>query len=143
MKVEDQIKDYINSHSEPKRSDMNALQALASKVLPGGKLWYMDGKDENGKVVTNPNVGFGSYLIKYANGTSREFYQLGFTANSSGISVYIMGIPDRKYLPDTYGKKIGKAKVTGYCINFKELKDIHLDVLEEAMRYGVKVSATQ
>ena len=35
------------------------------------------------------------------------------------------------------GKKIGKANVTGYCIRFKTLKDINLDILEAAIRYGV------
>ncbi len=32
---------------------------------------------------------------------------------------------------------IGKASVTGYCIKFKTLKDLNLDILEEAIRYGV------
>jgi hypothetical protein len=49
-----------------------------------------------------------------------------------------MGIEDKKYLPDTYGKTIGKASVTGYCIKFKTLKDINTDVLETAIRDGVK-----
>jgi len=26
--------------------------------------------------------------------------------------------------------------VTGYCIKFKTLKDINIDILEEAIRYG-------
>jgi hypothetical protein len=55
-----------------------------------------------------------------------------------GISVYIMGIQDKKYLPETYGKTIGKASVTGYCIKFKTLKDINIDILNAAIRDGVK-----
>jgi len=39
-------------------------------------------------------------------------------------------------LATTYGKKIGKASVTGYCIKFKALKDIHLEVLEAIVRDG-------
>jgi hypothetical protein len=31
---------------------------------------------------------------------------------------------------------MGKATVTGYCIRFKSIKDIDLDVLQAAMRYG-------
>ena len=31
---------------------------------------------------------------------------------------------------------IGKATVTGYCIKFKSLKDIKIDVLEAAIRFG-------
>jgi hypothetical protein len=58
------------------------------------------------------------------------------SANTIGISVYILGLKDKKYLAETYGKKLGKASVTGYCIKFKTLKDINIDVLEEAIQYG-------
>ena len=48
-----------------------------------------------------------------------------------------MGIKDKKYLAQTYGKTLGKASVSGYCIKFKTLKDINIDVLEAVIRYGV------
>jgi hypothetical protein len=105
--------------------------------MPNCKLWFLDGKNDKGKTVTNPNIGFGNQTLKYADGTSKEFYQIGISPNSTGISVYIIGLKDKKYLADTFGKKIGKASVTGYCIKFKTLKDINLDILEEAIRYGV------
>ena len=44
---------------------------------------------------------------------AREFYQIGMSANQGGISVYIPGIKDKTYLAKTYGKKLGKASVTG------------------------------
>ena len=59
------------------------------------------------------------------------------SANTTGISVYIMGIKDKTYLPQTFEKKIGKASVSGYCIKFKTLKDINIDILEAAIRHGV------
>jgi hypothetical protein len=108
------------------------------QLLPKSKLWFLDGKDEKGKVVTNPNIGYGLQTMKYADGKTKDFYQIGISANTVGISVYIMGIGDKNYLPDTYGKTIGKANVTGYCIKFKTLKDINLDILEMAIRDGVK-----
>jgi hypothetical protein len=40
-------------------------------------------------------------------------------------------------LAKTYGKQLGKASVTGYCIRFKALKDINIDTLEAAIRYGL------
>ena len=52
-----------------------------------------------------------------------------------------MGIEDKTYLAKNFGKKIGKASVTGYCIKFKSLKDIDVDTLEAAMRYGIEVSS--
>ena len=136
MNVQAQIQKYIASQPEPKRSDMQALHLLTRHVLPECKLWFLDGKDSEGKTVSNPNIGYGSQTIKYADGTSREFYQIGISANKTGISVYILGIKDKKYLAQTYGKKLGKAGVTGYCIRFKTLKDINVDALEAAIRYG-------
>ena len=138
MNVQEQIKKYITSQPEPKRSDMQALHLLTLQVLPKGKLWFLDGKDDKGKTVSNPNIGYGSYTIKYADGTTREFYQIGLSANKTGISVYILGIEDKKYLAQTYGKKLGKASVSGYCIRFKTIKDINIDILQAAIRYGVE-----
>jgi hypothetical protein len=137
MNVQEQIKKYIAGQPEAKRSDMQALHRIILQVMPAGKLWFLDGKDSTGKIVSNPNIGYGSYDIKYADGTTKEFYQIGLSANTTGISVYILGIKDKKYLAKTYGKKLGKASVTGYCIKFKTLKDINTDILEAAIRYGI------
>jgi hypothetical protein len=140
MNVQGQIKEYITSQPEPKRSDMQALHRIILQVMPACKLWFLDGKNSENKTVSNPNIGYGFYTIKYADGKTREFYQIGLSANKTGISVYILGIKDRKYLARTYGKKLGKAGVSGYCIKFKALKDINTDVLEEAIRYGLEAS---
>ncbi len=140
MNVQDQIKKYIASQPEPKSSDMQALHQHIHQVLPKGKLWFLDGRDDKGKIVANPNIGYGLYTIKYADGTTREFYQIGLSANTTGISVYIMGIKDKTYLAQTFGKKLGKASVTGYCIKFKTIKDINVDILEAAIRYGVEIT---
>jgi len=140
MNVQEQIKKYITSQPEPKRSDMQELHRRILHVLPKCKLWFEDGKNSENKTVSNPNIGYGSYTIKYADGKTREFFQIGISANTTGISVYILGIKDKTYLTQAYGKKLGKAKVTGYCVKFKTLKDINMDILEEAIRYGVEAS---
>lgn len=138
MNIQEQIKAYISAQSEPKHSDMQALHECILKILPNGKLWFLDGKDEKGKIVSNPNIGYGLQTINYANGQTKEFYQIGISAYTTGISVYVMGIENKKYLPETYGKTIGKASVTSYCIKFKTLKDISFDILEAAIRDGVE-----
>jgi hypothetical protein len=137
MNIPDQIKNYTVTLPEAKRIDIEVMHALILKTSPNCKLWFLDGKDETGKVVSNPNIGFGLMNINYADGKSKPFYQIGISANTTGISVYIMGLHDKKYLPDTYGKTIGKASVTGYCIKFKKLKDIHIDILELAIKDGI------
>ena len=136
MSVKEEIKEYIASLPEPKRSEMQALHQLTIKALPGCKLWFDNGKNSDNKTVNNPTIGYGFYTIKYADGKTRDFFKIGLSANKTGISVYILGIKDKKYLAETYGKKLGKASVTGYCIKFKTLKDINIDVLEAAIRYG-------
>lgn len=138
MNIKEQIKAYIDNQDEHKRADMLALQKHILQILPQGKLWFLDGKDGNGKVVTNPNIGYGQFIIKYKDGSTKEFYQIGISGNTSGISVYIMGLEDKKYLPDNFGTTIGKATVTGYCIKFKALKDVNINKLEEAIKYGVE-----
>jgi hypothetical protein len=140
MNVKEQIANYIASQPEPKRSDVQELHRVLLQVSPKFKLRFLDGKNSEGKIVSNPNIGYGSYTMKYADGTTREFYQIGMSANTTGISVYILGIDDKTYLAKTYGKTLGKASVTGYCIKFKKLKDINLPVLEAAIRYGLEAS---
>lgn len=140
MNIQEQIANYITSQPEPKRSDMQELHRILLQMSPQCKLWFLDGKNSENKTVSNPNIGYGSHTIKYANGASREFYQVGMSANTAGISVYILGIEDKAYLAQTYGKTLGKASVSGYCIKFKSLKDINIRVLEAAMRYGLEVT---
>lgn len=140
MNVEEQIANYISGQPEPKRGDMQELHRVLLQVMPECKLWFLDGKNSENKTVSNPNIGYGSYAIKYANGTSREFYQIGMSANTTGISIYILGIEDKTYLAQTYGKTLGKASVSGYCVKFKKLKDIDIGVLEAAIRYGCEVT---
>jgi len=140
MNVQEQIKEYITSLPEPKRSDMQELHKFILRVLPGCKLWFLDGKNSENKVVSNPNIGYGAYTIKYADGKTKGFYQIGLSGNTTGISVYILGITDKAYLAQTFGKDLGKASVSGYCIKFKNLKDINTNILEAAIRYGVEAT---
>ncbi len=140
MTVQTQIDEYITSQPEPKRSDMHELHRIIMVMVPTCKLWFLDGKDSDNKVVSNPNIGYGAYTIKYADGKTREFYQIGISANTTGISVYILGFDDKKYLAATYGEKLGKASITGYCIKFKKLTDINIEVLKNAIRYGFEAN---
>lgn len=139
MSVQEQIEAYINSQPEPKRAELKELHRLILGAMPACKLWFLDGKNDKNKTVSNPNIGYGLQTIRYADGKTRPFYQVGLSANKTGISVYILGIKDKTYLAKTYGKSLGKASVTGYCIKFKTVKDIHLDTLEAAIKYGVGV----
>jgi hypothetical protein len=142
MSVHEQISDYLAALPERKRREMEALHDIILGLMPGGRLWFLDGKDERGRTVSNPNIGYGLRTMTNADGRTREFYQIGISANTTGISVYIMGLADRTYLAKTYGAEIGKASVTGYCIKFSALKNINVDILEAAMRDGIRQTST-
>ena len=143
MDIQKQIAEYIATQPEPKRGEMQELHRIILALMPACRLWFLDGKDEKGKTVSNPNIGYGSQTMKYANGKTKEFYQIGVSANTTGISVYIMGIDYKKHLSQTFGQELGKASVTGYCVKFKTLADIKVDVLKAAIQYGIGQTSNQ
>ncbi|HRH52391.1 MAG TPA: DUF1801 domain-containing protein [Chitinophagales bacterium] len=136
MDIQKEISAYIASQSEEKRNDMEALHQMIVALKPDCQLWFLDGKNSENKVVSNPNIGYGLLNMQYAGGKTKPFYQIGISANKTGISVYIMGLSDKLFLTKTYGQRIGKAKISGYCIKFKALKDIQIDVLLAAIKHG-------
>ena len=142
MNVHAQISDYMAAQPERKRRDMQALHDLILRLMPGCRLWFLDGKDERGRTVSNPNIGYGLQTTTYADGRTREFYQIGMSANTAGISVYIMGLEDKTYLAKAYGRKLGKASVSGYCIKFSTLGNVDVAVLEAAIRDGIAQTST-
>jgi len=137
MNMRERIEQYLDTQPESKRSDMHELHRIILRRMPECRLWFLDGRDDQGRTVSNPNIGYGLHIIKYADGKTREFYRIGMSANTKGISIYILGIEDKNCLARKYGKKLGKATVTGYCIRFKALEDIDVDTLEAAMQYGI------
>ena len=66
MTTQEQIDSYIDSQPEVKCSDMQALHRIILQVMPGCQLWFLDGKNSENKTVSNPNIGYGSHIIEYA-----------------------------------------------------------------------------
>ena len=133
MGVREEIDSYIADQSPAKGEELRDLHRRILQISPDAKLWFLDGRNDAGKVVTNPSIGYGSEAIRYADGRSRVFYKIGLSANTSGISLYVMGLEDKTFLAETYGPRLGKAKVTGYCITFRTLKDVSIAILEEVI----------
>ena len=142
MDTPERVETYLAGQPEPKQTDLRQLHARMLADFPESRLWFDDGTNEDGKVVSNPNIGYGAYTITYANGTSREFYRIGLSANTTGISVYVLGLDDKTYLARTYGASIGKASVTGYCIRFTRLSAVNAHTLHAAIRYGMTIDQT-
>jgi hypothetical protein len=136
----EEIQQYISSQSDEKQSDLRTLHTLLSRLLPQGKLWFDKGLNAENRVVCNPTIGYGSQTLCYANGQQKEFFQIGISGNKTGISVYLIGLKNKKQLTETFGRTIGKATITGYCIKFKRLSEVNAAVLEEAIRYGLNAT---
>ena len=95
MEIAERVEAYLAGQPEPKQTDLRQLHARMLADFPECRLWFDDGTNEDGKVVSNPNIGYGRYTITYANGSSREFYRIGLSANTTGISVYVLGLDDK------------------------------------------------
>ena len=137
MDTREQIEEHFATQPEPKRREMQTLHHLLLARMPACKLWFPDGKGATCKVVSNANTGYGLKVIKNADGSTEDFYQVGMSANTMGIVVYLIGIEDKRYVTQTDGKTIGKASATSYCIKFKKFADIDTDILVEAIGFGV------
>ena len=139
MEIFDQVEAYLASQPEPKQADLRQLHTHMLASFPECRLWFSDGTNADGKVVANPTIGYGAYTINYADGSSREFFRIGLSANTTGISIYVLGLDDKTYLTRTYSASMGKASITGYCIKFRHLAVINVDVLQAAIQYGMSV----
>jgi hypothetical protein len=142
MDIPGHVEAYLAGQPGPKQADLRQLHTQVLADFPDCRLWFNDGVNEDGKVVANPNIGYGVYTITNPDGSSRDFYRVGLSANTVGISVYVLGLNDKTYLARTYGALIGKASVTGYCIKFRHLSDINADALQAAIRHGMTLDHT-
>ena len=59
MKINEEIEKYLASQPEPKHSELEKLHGLILKTSPKCRLWFLDGKNDQGKVVSNPSIGYG------------------------------------------------------------------------------------
>lgn len=137
MSTAQHIEEFFETLSEPKVAEMRELHSLIKVIKPDCKLWFFNGKDQMGKVVSNPNIGYGELTTHYANGKKADGFLMSISPNTTGISVYLMGMQDKTYLSATYGTRLGKASITGYCIKFKTLRALHMDVMKELLEYGL------
>lgn len=76
-------------------------------------------------------VGFGNSTVTYANGTTQEWFSVGFSPRKGKFSLYIVNDAEaQKESLDRLGKyKHGKS-----CVWVKRLSDIDLGVLKEIVK---------
>ncbi len=135
MDISAQINNCKQIISEPKGIDVIDMQQLYQTKMFDSLLLYLDEKEVNNKKVSNTNIGIGSHSIHYSYRSTKEFYKIGLNPTSSGISIYLFGKEDKKYLKSTFAYTIGKATLNSYCIKIKFLLDINIDVQNKAVGY--------
>jgi hypothetical protein len=80
-------------------------------------------------------VGFGSYELKYANGSTADWPIISFSPRKQDLTLYVCRGVDGTLL-----KALGKHKLSGVCLHIKRLSDVNLDVLEKIVSASVKES---
>ncbi len=138
MNASEQIAAYLTKLASPKGSELKELYQMILTETGEPHLHFFDGKNKEGKVVANPTIGFGQCRLSYANGQHQDTFRLGISANSNGISIYIIGLKDKSILQEKFNPRLGKAKITGYCIRFKSLIEIDRTVLTEVFSFALK-----
>jgi len=62
--------EYLASQPGPKQADLRRLHAHILAEFPGCRLWFADGTNADGKVVANPNIGYGACTMPRTYGGS-------------------------------------------------------------------------
>jgi hypothetical protein len=138
MNTTEQIAAFLISLPANKGEELKELHQMILAQTGETLLHYFDGKNEEGKVVANPTIGFGQTRLTYANGSFQDTFRLGISANATGISIYIIGLKDKNILQEKFGNRLGKAKITGYCVRFKKLGDLDKTVLAALISFAMK-----
>jgi hypothetical protein len=85
MNVHTQISDYLAAQPDRKRGDMQALHSMMLRMMPDARVWFLDGKDESGRTVSNPNIGYGLLTIAYYGGQLGKASVSGFCIKFSAL----------------------------------------------------------
>lgn len=132
------IKSYLDSLPENTKEELTFFHQQVLEKYPNCRIWFLDGKDATGKVISNPNMGYGTITLPTKTNINREFYKLGISANSKGFSIYFMGLTDRNLIQKHLGHFFPNSKITGYCLNLKSIKNVELAILEKLILFGMQ-----
>lgn len=134
--VQSQIQSHFEKLENLKSIELQQLHKLIVTTNPTCKLWFDNGINDEGKVVTNPTIGYGLQTLHYAKGETKKFFQIGICATTTGISIYLIGLKDKNMLKETFSPSIGKATITGYCVKYKRLSELNPESLTKLILFG-------
>ncbi|HRQ23747.1 MAG TPA: DUF1801 domain-containing protein [Anaerolineales bacterium] len=80
-------------------------------------------------------VGFGEYMVTYANGSQLPWPVIGFSPRKQNLTLYLN--PDSENYEKLL-KKLGKHSTSKVCLYIKKLADVDKKVLKEIIVDSVK-----
>ena len=121
--------EFLATVREDVRDDMTTLDKEIASVMAGHERVLWEGKFWGG---TDQNIiGYGDYRYRDSKGKEGEWFLIGLAAQKNYLTVYVNAVADGKNMAESYGERIGKAKVGRSTVTFKRLADINLPVLLE------------
>ena len=88
-----------------------------------------------------PIIGYGQASYRLSSGRINDWFIVGLAAHKSYLSLYVWGVVDGQYLLDHYQGRLGRVKTGRACLNFKDLDDLDLKTLKEAIQRAVDLQA--
>lgn len=109
---------YLARVEDPsRRADCAAIAELMAKVTKKPAVIWGTGI-----------VGFGTYLMTYANGKTADWPLLAFAARKNDLTLYLSKtVLDEEDLAAT----VGKVTQKGGCLHIKKLADVNLKALQQ------------
>lgn len=68
---------------------------------------------------------------------------LSIAPQKNSVNLYVMAMIDNKYLPEIYGKSLGKVSLGKSCIRIKKMEDVNLKVLKLLLKDAYKYYLTK
>ncbi len=109
---------FLASAVDPSRhADCHAVAAMMMKAT-----------GEKATMWGTSIVGFGRYMMRYADGRESEWPIVGFSPRKKDLTIYIMPGFERY---ESLLAKLGKHKTAKVCLYIKKLADVDVDVLNQ------------
>ena len=109
--------EYLAQLTEPRKSELAALDALIRKTAPKLEPFVQMGI-----------LAYGPYHYKYESGREGDGFRIGLASNASYISLYTGSVGQN------YKDALPKAKIGKGCVRFKKLSDLDQAALKRLIK---------
>lgn len=119
--------EYIESLSEPRKSEIEKLHKLILKTVPKLKPYIETGM-----------LGYGKFHYKSRSGREGDWAIIGLASQKNYISIYVCAVEGNEYIAEKNKGLFPKASIGKSCIRIKRTEDIDLKKLAEIFKKAEK-----